>query len=400
MRDCEIQLLTAQTDSFYSRLKSFSNFEEVSHDRHFVSIPEDWFILVTDVEGSTTAIHDGRYKDVNTLGAASIAAVQSVMGDEDFPSAFGGDGAVLAIPPQHLDAAVAALAALKSLSHEQFNLAFRVGKVPVSDLIQEGVRTEVAKFELASGKCIAIFRGGGVARAEHKLKDRPKTYGIEELPRADVSLRNLSCRWNAIPSRNGRILSMLVLARTGHDHVYRDLLATLETVLNGGLGQANPVNVPTMSYKSVRECVTDERRYHTSIWSASFWGRCLEIFAAVLIFKFKFHPLVMNPSEYTNALNVHSDYRKFADMFRAVIDCSPENIFDIRQYLEARHEAGDLYYGLYESETALMTCYVNSTAPGKHIHFIDGGNGGYTQAAIQLKVQMKTEERVVCGTTS
>ena len=82
-----------RTDSFYSKLKSFSQFNEIAHDRHFLPVPEDWSIVTTDVNGSTIAINEGRYKDVNTLGAASIAAAYHAMEGEDFPFDFAGDGA-------------------------------------------------------------------------------------------------------------------------------------------------------------------------------------------------------------------------------------------------------------------------------------------------------------------
>ena len=36
-----------------------------------------------------------------------------------------------------------------------------------------------------------------------------------------------------------------------------------------------------------------------------------------------------------------------------------------------------------------MTCVVPSLDNGEHIHFIDGGAGGYTMAAKQLKGQIK-----------
>jgi hypothetical protein len=37
-----------------------------------------------------------------------------------------------------------------------------------------------------------------------------------------------------------------------------------------------------------------------------------------------------------------------------------------------------------------MTCFVEGLGQGKHIHFIDAENGGYTSAAIGLKKQMKS----------
>ena len=34
-----------------------------------------------------------------------------------------------------------------------------------------------------------------------------------------------------------------------------------------------------------------------------------------------------------------------------------------------------------------MTCFVDGLSDGKHIHFIDGGDGGYAMAAMKLKAQ-------------
>jgi len=43
---------------------------------------------------------------------------------------------------------------------------------------------------------------------------------------------------------------------------------------------------------------------------------------------------------------------------------------------------------LHESREALMTCFVQKTNQSDHIHFIDGGDGGYALAAVSLKKQM------------
>jgi hypothetical protein len=36
-----------------------------------------------------------------------------------------------------------------------------------------------------------------------------------------------------------------------------------------------------------------------------------------------------------------------------------------------------------------MTCLVTSRADNEHVHFVDGGDGGYTKAATQLKARLK-----------
>ncbi len=87
------------SNDFYAELPAFPKFGEVTGDRPFRTLPADWKIIVADIEGSTAAIEAGRYKDVNTIGAAAVAAAQNAMDKRDFPFVFGGDGATLVIPP-------------------------------------------------------------------------------------------------------------------------------------------------------------------------------------------------------------------------------------------------------------------------------------------------------------
>ena len=35
-----------------------------------------------------------------------------------------------------------------------------------------------------------------------------------------------------------------------------------------------------------------------------------------------------------------------------------------------------------------MTCLVVSPTDGQHVHFVDGGDGGYTRAATELKARV------------
>jgi hypothetical protein len=71
-----------------------------------------------------------------------------------------------------------------------------------------------------------------------------------------------------------------------------------------------------------------------------------------------------------------------------VLDCSSEQITRIQALLEELHRSGIIYYGLHISDYAIMTCLVGSISEGDHIHFIDGGDGGYSLAAMSLKQQI------------
>ena len=58
-------------------------------------------------------------------------------------------------------------------------------------------------------------------------------------------------------------------------------------------------------------------------------------------------------------------------------------------WAEEARQRGVLAYGLWEQPAALMTCIVPSPLTHDHMHFLDGAEGGYACAALQLKAQLK-----------
>ena len=90
-----------QSPNFFAALTPFQHTRDSFDSRYYRSAPDDWLLAVTDVESSTRAVEAGRYQLVNLAGAAGIAAVRNVCDGETIPFLFGGDGAVLLIPPAH-----------------------------------------------------------------------------------------------------------------------------------------------------------------------------------------------------------------------------------------------------------------------------------------------------------
>ena len=251
---------------FYEHLESFSDFSDLMNDRHYTRVPAGWTVVITDIRGSTAAIEAGRYRDVNTIGAASIAAVQNLLlKTVDFPYVFGGDGATLIVPNQHAKVVAKELAALKNLAQRSFGLTLRVGMVDISEVTAEHICVEVAKYELCKGKCMAIFRGGGLVVAEAKVKGDSKAYEIPETKSLKVNLKGLTCRWNDIPSRRGRVMTLLVSANVANTarqqaSTYNKFFDELKRVFCD-LKVAHPVDNSHMTYRTVKDCVEDEKRY-------------------------------------------------------------------------------------------------------------------------------------------
>jgi hypothetical protein len=382
---------TAGPEAFYQAIAPFSDFDQFTDPRHFHRVPAGWWVLLTDVKGSTAAIEAGRYKDVNRVGVAAIVCAQRGMDGVDFPYVFGGDGATLLVPASRLAAVSAELAALRDLSLERFGLALRVGAVSVAQVEAAGGAIEVARYEVAGGRSIALFRGGGLALAEKLIKGDEAAFSVAAAPEGLVpNLDELSCRWNAVPASRGRAVSLMVVARTQDSAAtYQHALEAIGRAVDHGLEAANPIQRSSMSYRGWWECVRDEVRQFPSPWSRAFASKVLGITVAVLSFRYKLRPFFFDPIAYASSIPAHCDYRKFDDTLRMTIDCEPGQVPGLREELEAMRGRGEIYYGLHEARQSLITCYVRSTAPGEHIHFVDGGDGGYAMAAKQMKAQMK-----------
>ena len=101
--------------NFYTALKALHKFEEITYLANYSSLPEDWFVIITDIQGSTKAIVEGRYKEVNFVGAMSIIAVLNISKSIDIPFVFGGDGASILIPKNFYDQTCLILANVREL---------------------------------------------------------------------------------------------------------------------------------------------------------------------------------------------------------------------------------------------------------------------------------------------
>jgi hypothetical protein len=81
------------------------------------------------------------------------------------------------------------------------------------------------------------------------------------------------------------------------------------------------------------------------------------------------------PAKYTRELIDNSDFRKFDDSLRMVLDCTPELADEIERHLAACASQGVVRYGTHRQQAAMMTCFTPSPTNSNHVHFIDGGDG-------------------------
>ena len=377
------------SERFYAELPPIHAFRDVLSLDSYRPVPADWLVVITDVKGSTKAIEAGRYKDVNALGVGSIVAVRNALDALEIPFVFGGDGATLLVPVSVKDALFAALQGLRKTSRESFDLEMRAGVVSAGALQAAGHALQVARFRASEAASFAMFAGDGFAIAEKWIKDPARAHETEvpEGP-GEADFTGFECRWKPIANRNGLMLSILVDAKEIATH--RRILGAIEEVL-GESGR--PVAEGTLRLGAMLGPFDQEARLLGGPPGSSGYNarRRKTRFQARLAATLMGTGLSMGSFKgkaYKNEVVANTDYRKFDEMLRMVLDLAPAQRDAIRKLLEREHAAGNIFYGLHESEEALMTCAIGSYS-GDHIHFVDGAKGGYALAAKQLKAQIR-----------
>jgi hypothetical protein len=89
-------------------------------------------------------------------------------------------------------------------------------------------------------------------------------------------------------------------------------------------------------------------------------------------------------SRYKDTLMKNSDVRKFNDVYRQILSGKPAQREALEAWLAQRYARRELVYGVHVTDRAHMTCLVFNYS-GKHLHFIDGADGGLFLAAKQFK---------------
>jgi hypothetical protein len=396
----------ATHENFYASLAEISDFREVMDLERYALAPRSSLMVLTDVIGSTKAIEEGRYKDVNALGVASIVAVCNAMRDIELPYFFGGDGATLLVPGSRRTAAERALRGVRSLAESAFGMGLRTSIVPLAELIDKGHVARVARFRASAHARLAMFSGSAFSVAEHWFKD-PKSgprYEVSADGERAADFDGFECRWQPTSSERGHTVSLIVRALSPTEaertQTYRQLLSAFDRIVDSDACHPVKLNELTLAGwlgdYSVEARVRAQSQSGPAYASARRTARKQTLVGRLLTAS-GLTAGGFDGKRYKRELVQNCDFRKFDDTLRMVVDLNVAEIYRLESRLSAEHRAGRLAYGLHRSGAALITCLVRSYT-GDHVHFVDGTDGGYALAAKELKAQL--EELRAHGTKS
>jgi hypothetical protein len=382
-----------RTTDFYARLPTVDSFARLTDPKVYAALPDRWVLGLSDVVQSTRAIENGRYKAVNTAGAAVIAAIANAIGAAiDFPFSFGGDGASFAVPPEQEHTARGTLAATAAWVRDDIGLNLRTALVPIGAVRAAGCDVKVARFAPSKGVSYAMFAGGGLTFAEAQMRDG--AFAVEAAPPGTrPDLTGLSCRFSEIKSERGVILSLIMIptAAARDPAPFRELAETVLQLAEGGREAGRPVPAAGPPLKWLPEGFGLEalasRRPGRSLLTTRI-GLCARMLFSSAVFKLRISVGAFDPDRYLRELVENTDFRKFDDGLRMTLDCTPALADLIEARLASAQAQGVARAGTYRQEAALMTCFVPSATRSDHVHFVDGAMGGYAMAARALKRQI------------
>lgn len=374
-------------------MPSFRDFSQVGQNSIYHDWPSGWSLVLTDIRGSTKAIQEGRYKQVNMIGAASIAAYVKCAGTQEIPFVFGGDGATLLVPNSMLVQLVEELKSLQNISAIQFSLELRIGYIDVDTLKQLGQPLKVAKYELSAGNFLAQFAGGAVSLAESLVKnnDAKATILTAASPQINYDITGLSCRLQPLRSTRGKILTLLCKPKNEGQSIstIHFVVGKINEILGSDLQASSPVKSEQLKWSIIPKTASDEVLLMAQSKSIFKWiGHMIFVFISNMSLHFEFNMGGFIPKKYKKELQTNSDFKKYDETLRMVLDCTQDQIVQIKNLFEKLKNEDQIFFGMHISNEALMTCMVQSPTKNRHIHFIDGADGGYAMAAIELKKQI------------
>lgn len=375
---------------FYSRLpvNQLSLSELLTEEHLFYRIPENWHVIITDVKKSTQAVAEGRHETVNLVATGSIVAVLNIAYKENItlPFFFGGDGATFIIPPSILKAALYALMLHQENTRKNFELELRVGHIAVLDIYRNEQKLAISKLKTSDLFSIPIVLGNGLNYAEKIIKGEDYQFFPPASSSDELNMEGMECSWDRIkpPVQFDEVVSLLVLSQKP-DNQARSFKKVAD-ILDGIYGepeQRKPITETQLKLKRTFQKISREMKgkfgHYNLLYLAATWFKLL---LGPLYFKTK------AGKTYLNQLVQLSDTLVIDGKISTVIAGTNEQRQQLEKELNLLEMQGEILFGLYVSKESVLSCYVRNRNE-KHIHFVDGADGGYTRAAMVLKKKIR-----------
>ncbi|WP_282017140.1 DUF3095 family protein [Salegentibacter mishustinae] len=379
------------TSSFYSDLKvhDISISSLIGDKDNFASIPEDWYILVADIRNSTQAVKNGAHNQVNLVATGCVIAILNLAEAHGItvPFFFGGDGATFLVPSSIREKSLSVLDKHNKNTRKNFDFSLAIGSIRMDEIYNKNIDLKVARVKANEVLNIPVVLGNGLQYAEEKIKNEQFSEHFVANETA-LNLSGMECKWDKVkpPNANQEVISLIISGCEEADfsRIYSKIMATIDEIY-GSIGRRKPISVQKLKIKSGLKRIKEEMKTKLGKWSFPEFVRSFMVA--------NFGELYLKNTNagqnYLQKLVELSDNLTLDGRINTVITGTSDQRRKLIAYLDKLENLKLIKYGYHVSQESIMSCYVKDMSTDQHIHFIDGGNGGYTKAANQLKLKFQ-----------
>nr|WP_315424417.1 DUF3095 domain-containing protein [uncultured Pedobacter sp.] len=377
-------------DHFYSNLPihKMPLHQLLIKNQLFEKVIASWCVIITDIKRSTAAVNSGLHENVNLIATGSIVAVLNIAFKANIlvPFFFGGDGATFIVPPGIVNDVMKSLLKYKEDTLLNFNLDLRAGIIPVAEIYKNGHTLKICRFSSAETFSIPIVLGDGLAYAEQIIKGENYLLADHNTASDEIDLSGMQCRWDKIepPENSDEVVTLVVIASeiAQQAAVFSKVILHLDQIY-GSPEKRQPISVPKLIFRTSFNSLGKEMKHR--LGKIKF----LELIKSWFINVYGYiYFRTDRGKKYLRQLVEMSDTLVVDGRINTVITGTAKQRLALEQALNQLEKNNEILYAFYVSGESVMSCYVRDLEDD-HIHFVDGADGGYTQAAGILKQKIR-----------
>lgn len=230
---------------------------------------------------------------------------------------------------------------------------------------------------------ISIVLGAGLRYAEQILKEDELVPYLPDVKADALDLDGMECRWDIVkpPKDMFEVVCLLAVVRNDEHQsiLYKKVLDKIDEIY--GLQQTrNPISTGRLKLQATLGRMNIEMRvkqgkfalwYLIENWLITLFGK--------IYFRYN-----QGGKYYLKRLVELSDTLTIDGKISTVITGTVKQRELLVASLNEMEQAGEIIFGWHTNKESVISCYVRDRLD-QHIHFVDGSEGGYTQAAGMLK---------------
>jgi len=266
-----------------------------------------------------------------------------------------------------------------------------IGSLSMAAVLAVGATVKISKVQLSLGFPKAVIIGNGLKFAEQQIKKG--TQDRQEINSSyTLNMTGLECRWDKVkpPSEENEIVCYLIEAmdQEKQAEVYQNVLRKIDEIY-GSIENRSPLSLSRLKLLLNLQKVQKEMLVKYGGWKVRYLiSSFIKTFLGIFYFNNNLKIGTIRGKEYLLQLIANADTLTIDGRINTIISGKQNKRKQFLEYLADQETEGVLVYGHHISKESIMTCYIENMN-SDHIHFVDGSDGGYTEAAKELKMKVK-----------